>query len=102
MGEQERKDRIDVRQDLRNDVKQRWKEVRWAERRVLKLLDKKIFSNAALAARGSREINESDNTPVGKASITVAFNHEENDPFGGCEVVTTDLDSMNGVNLWPV
>lgn len=95
--ERERKEKIDIRKEIRDDVKQRWKDAQAADRRVLKLLDK-IHTPAALQ---ERESNRNEEKPVGETLVIVGFDREEDDPFGDCDVTTTDLSSISGGNLWP-
>merc|ERR1712217_609097 len=45
--------------------------------------------------------NRTEEQPVGETLVTVGFDREEDDPFGDCDVTTTDLSSINGGNLWP-
>jgi len=104
--ERERQENIQVRKELRDEVKQKWKELAWAERRADKLVDhtRKMLKNnperaAAMQLQDGDEFSspgfsdhdaEEDDETL-QALTTVAFDSEEDDPFGGCEVTTTSI-----------
>lgn len=96
----ERQDRISVKWERREDIKRQWKEVQWAERRVDRLMGAKqeALTDAAEGGEGKRKRRRevpallpapSEATNGEQAAITVAFDLEDDDPFGGCEVTTT-------------
>lgn len=106
--ERERQDKIELRKDHREGIKQRWKDLQRAE----------ALTNRSFAVRGimddpkkskkqmALQDEESDSE---KAPVTVAFEKEEDDPFGDCEVTTTAFEassstgpvSANAEKLWP-
>jgi len=103
--ERERKERIEIRKEIRDEVKQRWKEVQWAERRVEKLfapgtkaLEDMKRRRLALKAENLAEDSDNDSEhsylPIADGDVQqalhiVSFEEEEDDdPFGGCEVTT--------------
>mmetsp|Transcript_9315 Transcript_9315/g.22329 ORF Transcript_9315/g.22329 Transcript_9315/m.22329 type:complete len:239 (-) Transcript_9315:17-733(-) len=87
--EKERQDRIEAKKDHRQDVKQRWKDLQRAEKRVEALLgpEEEIGWLGDLKAEKLKD----EEVPV-----TVAFDVEEDDPFGGCEVTTTIAGVSDG------
>lgn len=104
--EQARKDKMEVKKDYRDHVKQQWKEVQWAERRVQKLLGLEDDEDAVTANVKKRMLQEeheyegeklaalTDGTiqDAGGGSVKVDFSQEDeedDDPWAGCEVTTT-------------
>mmetsp|Transcript_71556 Transcript_71556/g.141921 ORF Transcript_71556/g.141921 Transcript_71556/m.141921 type:complete len:279 (-) Transcript_71556:222-1058(-) len=103
--ERERQENIQVRKELRDEVKQKWKELAWAEKRADRLVDhsRKMLKNnpqrvAAMQLQDADGLSspgfsdheeEEDDDEALQALTTVAFDREEDDPFGGCEVTTT-------------
>ncbi|CAE7441155.1 unnamed protein product [Symbiodinium natans] len=87
--EKERQDRIEAKKDHRQDVKQRWKDLQRAEKRVEALLgpDEEVGWLGDLQAEKIRD----EEVPV-----TVAFQAEDDDPFGDCEVTTTVAGVSDG------
>mmetsp|Transcript_110584 Transcript_110584/g.276975 ORF Transcript_110584/g.276975 Transcript_110584/m.276975 type:complete len:269 (+) Transcript_110584:112-918(+) len=104
VAELERQDRINVKWEHREDVKRTWKEVQWAERRV----DKLFGPDGPLRLKNKSEDEDADEKPkkgkkrrkvaalengeveaITDGRETVAFDAEDDDPFGGCEVTTT-------------
>ncbi|CAJ1350152.1 unnamed protein product [Effrenium voratum] len=78
--EKERQDKMEAKKDYRQDVKKKWKDLQRAEKRVDALL-------------GPEEVGWLGDLKVDKLQdeepVTVAFQAEEDDPFGDCEVTTT-------------
>lgn len=113
--ERERQENIQVRKELRDEVKQKWKELAWAEKRAERLADhtcKMIKNNPERAAAMQLEDGDEFSSPgfsdhdededeTLQALTTVAFDREEDDPFGGCEVTTMSMgvgaDGANGL-----
>lgn len=110
--ERERQENIQVRKELRDEVKQKWKELAWAEKRADRLVDhtrKMLKNNPERAAAmqlqdgdefsspGFSDHDEEEEDETLQALTTVAFDREEDDPFGGCEVTTTSMDGANGL-----
>jgi len=103
--ERERQENIQVRKELRDEVKAKWKELAWAEKQADRLVDyrHKMLKNnperlAAMQLQDGDEFSspgfsdaeeEEEEDEALQALTTVAFDREEDDPFGGCEVTTT-------------
>mmetsp|Transcript_85999 Transcript_85999/g.228014 ORF Transcript_85999/g.228014 Transcript_85999/m.228014 type:complete len:253 (-) Transcript_85999:132-890(-) len=105
--EAKRQDQIDVKRDLRNHIKDSWKQVQWADRHALKVIEAGSFGSRAKAlmdredgagASGDGSSSEDGSGEPGaledrpRAASTVAFEREEDDPFGGCEVTVDGRD----------
>ncbi|CAK0858697.1 unnamed protein product [Prorocentrum cordatum] len=106
--EAKRQDQIDVKRDLRNHIKDSWKQVQWADRHALKVIEAGSFGSRAKAlmdredgagASGDGSSSEDDGSGEPgaledrpRAASTVAFEREEDDPFGGCEVTVDGRD----------
>eukprot|EP00931_Biecheleriopsis_adriatica_P009343 TRINITY_DN110413_c0_g1_i1.p1 TRINITY_DN110413_c0_g1~~TRINITY_DN110413_c0_g1_i1.p1 ORF type:complete len:240 (-),score=72.49 TRINITY_DN110413_c0_g1_i1:24-743(-) len=80
--EKERQDRMEVKKDYRQDVKAKWKDLQRAEKRVEAILgvEEEVGWLGDLKAERLKDEEE---------PVTVAFDAEEDDPFGDCEVTTT-------------
>lgn len=91
--EQERQERIDVKRDHREDIKNNWKQLRWAERKI----EQKFADAKDLKDHDSEEADGEQDVPAADTSVTVSFDREEDDPFGDCEVTTTDVNETGGV-----
>jgi len=106
--ELERQDRINVKWEVREDVKRTWKEVQWAERRVEKLFgpdgplhlknrantesddDEPKPKRKKAAALEDGEVEEGAETnKEGQEVVAFGVEDDDDDPFGGCEVTTT-------------
>ncbi|CAE7668666.1 unnamed protein product [Symbiodinium pilosum] len=87
--EKERQDRIEAKKDHRQDVKQRWKDVQRAEKRVEALLGPQEEVGWLGDLRTEKLKDE-------EVPVTVAFEAEEDDPFGGCEVTTAIAGVSDG------
>eukprot|EP00930_Biecheleria_cincta_P009211 TRINITY_DN110907_c0_g1_i1.p1 TRINITY_DN110907_c0_g1~~TRINITY_DN110907_c0_g1_i1.p1 ORF type:complete len:240 (-),score=65.06 TRINITY_DN110907_c0_g1_i1:30-749(-) len=88
--EKERQDQIEAKKDHRNDVKQKWKDLQRAEARVEALLgpaEEVGWLGDSLRAEKLRDA---------EVPVTVAFEEEDDDPFGGCEVTTTVAGVSDG------
>lgn len=109
VAELERQDRINLKWEMREEVKKQWKEVQWAERRVEKLFGpdgrprsladkpggdedkpkkKRRRKADALEDAGNGEVLAAIADAASSGPVTVAFEAEDDDPFGGCEVTT--------------
>jgi len=114
--ERERQENIQVRKELRDEIKEKWKELAWAEKRADRLVDhsrKMLKNNPERAAAmqlqdgdefsspGFSDHDDDEDDETLQALTTVAFDCEEDDPFGGCEVTTTLIgvgaDSADGL-----
>lgn len=118
VAEKERQDKINVKWEHREEVKKRWKELQWAERRVDKLFGangllgvedpgaendgksrRRKRQKAALLHSAAEERAAEASAAAPKsggpvkalegAPVTIAYDAEDDDPFGGCEVITT-------------
>lgn len=110
--EKERLDRIEAKKDHREGIKQRWRDVQRAG----------ALTNKAFEMRGIMDTPQSSTGPdrpllledgaegeKEKAPVTVAFELEDDDPFGDCEVTTTAFEASssgntiaeNAAKLWP-
>ncbi|OLP95533.1 hypothetical protein AK812_SmicGene22305 [Symbiodinium microadriaticum] len=87
--EKERQDRIEAKKDHRQDVKQRWKDLQRAEKRVEALLGP-AEEVGWLGDLRSEKLKDEE------VPVTVAFEAEEDDPFGDCEVTTTIAGVSDG------
>eukprot|EP00933_Yihiella_yeosuensis_P009011 TRINITY_DN114771_c0_g1_i1.p2 TRINITY_DN114771_c0_g1~~TRINITY_DN114771_c0_g1_i1.p2 ORF type:complete len:281 (+),score=89.11 TRINITY_DN114771_c0_g1_i1:60-902(+) len=84
--EKERQDKIEAKKDFRDDVKKRWKDLQRAEKRVDAVLGLGDAEREEILIIGG---DRRDAIADGKAPVTIAFEKEDDDPFGDCEVTTT-------------
>merc|ERR1712083_989557 len=97
--EKERQDRIELRKDRREDIKRKWKEVEWADKRVERFLIPAIKDRHKLTALTDGSGDSGSDGEGADHFTTVAFDVEDDDPFGGCEVTTTVGDVSSGGNI---
>eukprot|EP00747_Dinoflagellata_sp_TGD_P167176 gnl/TRDRNA2_/TRDRNA2_191148_c0_seq1.p1 gnl/TRDRNA2_/TRDRNA2_191148_c0~~gnl/TRDRNA2_/TRDRNA2_191148_c0_seq1.p1 ORF type:complete len:256 (+),score=88.76 gnl/TRDRNA2_/TRDRNA2_191148_c0_seq1:99-866(+) len=91
-----RQEKIQMRADSRADMKQRWKDMQYAQSRVTKQYG--VDTGEDDEYMGEQDDDEdaseeaADATQFGEAPVTVAFDiaaGEEDDPFGDVEITTT-------------
>jgi len=113
--EKERADNIQVKKEYREEVRKNWRDMQRAN--ALTLHDMQRANKALggtktlaltdeerqLAIKDGTALQESDAGDVPAAATTVAFEREEDDPFGDCEVTTTvgDLCPAAGASQDP-
>lgn len=95
----ERQDRIDVKRDVREQVKQNWKDLQRSQ-----ALTNKALSRLGIADgddRGAKYLEDASDDEVprpkkkAEAQKMICFEKEEDDPFGDCEVTTTAFDAAD-------
>eukprot|EP00448_Togula_jolla_P006193 CAMPEP_0170618386 /NCGR_PEP_ID=MMETSP0224-20130122/26932_1 /TAXON_ID=285029 /ORGANISM="Togula jolla, Strain CCCM 725" /LENGTH=255 /DNA_ID=CAMNT_0010944359 /DNA_START=54 /DNA_END=821 /DNA_ORIENTATION=- len=84
--ERERKEKIDSKWDFREDVKRKYKEFLMAERRI----DRICNIREEQKRRALRDEVSDQSALDDKPAVTVCFEVEDDDPFGGCEVTTSE------------
>lgn len=107
--EKERLENIQVKKEFREEVKKNWRDMQRANALNLKALGGGTKTLAITDAERLAAIEdgtaeqESDAGGVSAAATTVAFEREEDDPFGDCEVTTTvgDLCPAAGASQDP-
>merc|ERR1712232_1356222 len=102
-----------VKRDIRESVKKSWRDLQRAQalsNRAVSQLHLTDKADKALPLE-DEEHDEEEEKREGKdkAPTTVAFEREDDDPFGDCEVTTTAFDApsscgglaANAAKLWP-
>lgn len=87
-----RQDKIELRKERREDIKRKWKEVEWADKRVAKFLIPALKDRHKLSALTNGPMSfpdEEDADPSTTVLFGVEDGEDDDDPFGGCEVTTT-------------
>jgi len=109
----ERQDRIDVKKDVREQVKQNWKDLQRSQALTNKALSRLGISDAddrgakylkddseSEDDRGAKYLEDDVPKPKKKAEAQkmICFEKEEDDPFGDCEVTTTAFEAAEAAS----
>jgi len=115
MLQKERQDRIDIKKEHREEVRKAWRDYQRAAALTNKALgqlcdDGESAKHMPLEdAPGDYDDDEEHDQREQARPVTVAFDREEDDPFGDCEVTTTSFEApsssgglaANAAKLWP-
>lgn len=108
--EKERQDRIDIKKDHRDGIKQRWKDMQRAQALTNKVLEQRGIMDDSRRKALAVQDGDVEDEENGEAPVTTTFDREEDDPFGDCEVTTTAFEApnasggglaANAAKLWP-
>jgi len=102
--EAERADRIQVKRERREDIRKIWKEVQFAGAKADKVLALKYGEDfirqlkdeeSGITKAWAPSAIEDGRVEPNDTTEKVDFDQEDDDPFGGCEVTTTTLETRN-------
>jgi len=100
--EKERQDRIAVKRDVREQVKQNWRDLQRSQALTNKALSRLGITDAD--DRGAMYLEDASDDEVprpkkkAEAQKMICFEKEEDDPFGDCEVTTTAFEAADAAS----